>query len=139
LLQYADVQSYLEPKLVAKGYDPLPVFDPGPGSFIDAIDVSPDMLIIITPWPGGGLDSEAIFDRAAIQLRTVGPQMDYAKAEQLAIDCDQALISFALSQLVNEKWWLSVQRAGGSPALLQKDDGDRYHFYCNYIVEVEYG
>jgi hypothetical protein len=97
------------------------------------------MLIVVTPWPGGGLDMEAIFDRAAIQLRTVGPQMDYAKAEQLAMDCDNVFVSFMLSQTVNGKWWLSATRAGGSPALLQKDDGDRYHFYCNYIVEVEYG
>jgi len=138
LIGFADVQAWLEPKLVAAGYNPLPVFDPGPGPNLDAQDVDPNMLVIVSPWPGGGLTTEELFDQGAVQIRAVGPQNDYDTAEQLARDCDKGMISFDLSQRVNGKWWLSVTRAGGSPALLLQDQGDRFQFYCNYIVEVEY-
>jgi len=116
----------------------MPTFTPGPSADIDATDIAPEALVIITLWPGGGLDSEEVFDRAGVQLRTVGPQMDYTGSEQLAQDCDRAMLSIDQSQHINGKWTLSIVRSGGAPALVQKDDGDRYHFYCNYIWEVVY-
>ena len=139
MLSYADVEALLTQTLTNLGtYDPMPVFTPGPSADIDATDISPYQLVIITLWPGGGLDSEEVFDRAGIQLRTVGPQSDYMHSEQLAQDCDRAMIAVDHSQNINGKWTLSIMRAGGAPALVQKDDGDRYHFYCNYIWEVVY-
>jgi hypothetical protein len=138
-LDYLDVVAYLTPKLQARGYNPLPIFDPGPAVNIDAQDVSPNMLVIIGPGPGGGFDSEMLFDKAPMLIRTVGPQMDYGTAERLAGDIDLALCyDFQVSQHVNGKWWLTVYRSGGAPALILKDEGDRYHFTCNYIFEVEY-
>jgi hypothetical protein len=138
MLAYQDVVDYLTPKLEALNYDPMPVFNPGPGVNIDATDVSPNMLVIITFTPGGGPDSEYLFEKQAFQVRTVGPQMDYSGAEKLAQDVDGAFYGFQISQEVNGKWWLSVWRIG-SLAMLMKDDGDRYHFTGNYILEVEYG
>jgi hypothetical protein len=137
LLSYSDVVEYLAGWLTGLGYDPLPVFDPGPGVDTDAIDVSPGRLVLLTLGSGAGYDVEMVFDRPAVFVRTVGNQMDYADAEKLAFDVDAGL-TFPLdhSQLLGDKWLLSVVRAGGGPALLLKDDGDRYHFTCSYIMEV---
>jgi len=139
LLTYSDVRTYLQDKLTAAGYATLPTFDPGPGANLDALDTVPNGMVIISSWPGPGFDAEQVFDRQAFQFRTIGPQSDFEGAEQLAQDCDRAMVGFSISQYVNGKWWLSVQRAGGAPSLLLQDEGDRFHFYANYIVEVEYG
>lgn len=139
MLALADVESLLTSYLTNLGtYNPLPVFTPGPMADLDAVDIAFEQLVIITLWPGMGLDAEQMFDRAGVQLRTVGIQTDYTNAEQLAQDCDKAMMSIDLSQHINGKWTLDIWRAGGAPTVVQKDDGDRYHFYCNYIWEVEY-
>jgi len=138
MLQYADVSGYLTTALEALQYDPLPYFDPGPASDAVIQDLSPNMMVIVTVGGGSGLDSEELFDRPGIQIRAIGPQTDYAGAEQLAQDIDRALVALDSSQSINGKWTLSVVRSGGSPSLLLKDDGERYHFTCNYIWEVEY-
>jgi hypothetical protein len=138
VLSYEDVKSLLTDYLTKLGtYDPLPVFDPGPGTNVDANDISPEQLIIITMF-GAQLDAEEAFDRANVQIRAVGVQMDYDSAERLAQDCDKAMMSIDISQFINGKWTLDIWRAGGGPQLILKDDGDRYHFFCNYIWEVEY-
>ena len=119
--------------------DQFPVFYPGPAADVDAQDITGDnRLVIVTLWPGGGLDMEEYFDRAGVQLRTAGKPLLYSDGEQLAQDCDRAMLSVDHSQRINGKWTLAITRAGGAPTLIQKDDGDRYQFYCNYIWEVEY-
>ena len=139
MLQYADVQGYVASKLTALGtYDPLPVFEPGPGSDQVVQDASPNMMVIITMGGGPGLEIEELFDRAGFQIRAIGAQSDYSSGEQLAQDVDRALVALDSSQNINGKRTLSVVRSGGSPSLLVKDDGDRYHFTCNYIWEVQY-
>jgi hypothetical protein len=138
MLSYNDVKGYLTTALDALDYDPLPVFDPGPGSDPTVQDLSPNMMVIITLTPGAGLDMEEVFDRPGFQIRSIGPQQDYGAAEKLAQDIDRALVALDQSQSINGKWTLSVVRSGGSPALLLSDDGDRYHFTCNYIWEVQY-
>lgn len=138
MLQYADIELYLQGYLTGLGYNPLPTFDPGPGVNLDAIDIAPDQLVLVSIGAGAGFSTEEVFDRPMVSLRTVGKQMDYTNAEQLAQDCDKGLCAVAQSQFVNGKWVTSINRVGGGPALLLKDDGDRYHFTCNYIVEVVY-
>lgn len=134
MLQYTDVVALLEAKLSP----PLPYFDPGPGSDQVVIDQNPDEMCIISLTGGPGLDSEQVFDRAGLQIRTVGPQADYEGAETLAFNIDKALVSIDTSQAINGKHTLSIMRAGSGPSLLLIDDGGRYHFTCNYIWEVVY-
>jgi hypothetical protein len=138
MLKYSDVKTYLEAYLSNLEYDPMPYFDPGPGTDLNVQDLSPDSMVIITLNPGPGLDMEEVFDRPGLQIRAIGPQQDYDAAEQLAQDIDKALVAVDSSQSINGKWTLSVVRTGGAPALLLVDDGDRYHFTCNYIWEVVY-
>jgi hypothetical protein len=138
MLTYSDISAYLQGWLTGLGYNPLPFFDPGPAINLDALDANPDRIVIPTIGSGAGFATEMVFDRPAVALRTIGKQMDYADAEKLANDCDQAMAAIDHSQWVNGKWWSSINRVGGGPALLMKDDADRYHFTCNYIVEVVY-
>jgi Bacteriophage minor capsid protein len=138
MLGYKDVQGYLEIALTNLDYDPLPLFDPGPGSDLVTQDQTPNTMVIISLTGGPGMDSEEVFDQASIQVRTIGPQQDYDGAEKLAQDIDRALVALDHSQSINGKWVLSVIRTGGAPALLLQDDGDRFHFTCNYVWEVQY-
>jgi hypothetical protein len=138
MLNYVDVKDVVEAFLTAANWKPMPFFDPGPGTDVVVQDKSPDTMVIITLTPGAGLDSEELFDRAGIQIRTIGPQEDYDTAEKLAQIVDRALIAIDHSQNLNGKRVLSVVRAGGAPALMPIDNGDRYHFTCNYIWEVQY-
>lgn len=137
MLTYTDVEGYLSSAL-APSYNPLPFFDPGPGSSLRVQDLDPDTMVIITVGNGPGLDMEEVFDRVSVQIRTIGPQQDYTGAEQLAQAVDKAMVALDHSQNLNGKRLLSVVRSGGSPSLLPQDDGDRYHFTCNYIWEVQY-
>ena len=138
MLSYTDVQTFISNYLTNIGYTPLPVFDPGPGVTVDAIDKAPNQLVILTLTAGASLDAEQVFDRPAVQVRSIGPQLDYLNAETLAQDIDKAMVAVDQSQYINGKWVLSILRTAGAPQLLLKDDGDRYHFTCNYIWEVVY-
>lgn len=138
MLKYSDVKGFLEAGLTSLDYDALPYFSPGPGTDPNIQAEAPDTMVVLTVGSGPGLDSEQIFDQAGIQVRAIGPQQDYDGGEQLAQDIDRLLVAIDHSQNVNNKWTLSVLRTGGPPSMLLKDDGDRYHFTCNYVWEVVY-
>jgi hypothetical protein len=139
-LKYSNVESFVSAGLSALGtYSPLPVFDPGPTPDLDALDLTGDRLVIISIAPGGGMAVENIIDRVVVQVRSIGAQMDYADAEQLAQDIDHNMLSLDVSQFIDGLWVVSISRVGGGPALLVKDSADRYNFTCSYIWEVEYG
>jgi Bacteriophage minor capsid protein len=139
MLTFSDVETYLQGYLLALDrYNPLPYFDPGPGATLDSQDMNPDRMVICWIAAGAGFDSEMVFDRPMVQIRTIGLQMNYSDAEQLAYDCDRGMTAIDHSQYINGKWVLAITRSGGGPTLLMKDDGDRYHFTCSYIWEVTY-
>lgn len=138
MLTYSDVKTYLTDGLTGLAFKPMPFFDPGPGTDPVVQDLVPGSMVILTVGGGPGLASEEVFDRTIVQVRTIGPQQDYEAAETLAQTIDGLMVALDHSQFVNNKWTLSVVRSGGSPALLTIDDGDRYHFTCNYVWEVKY-
>jgi hypothetical protein len=138
MLQFVDIETFLQAQLTVLGYNPLPVFDPGPGYNLDAQDASPDQMVLVSIGAGAGFSTEQVFDQPMVQLRAIGKQSDYTDAEKLAQDCDKIMSGVAQSQFINGKWVTAINRVGGGPSLLIKDDGDRYHFTCNYIVEIEY-
>ena len=138
MLAYADVEGFVASGLTALNYDPLPFLDPGPATDPNVQDLVPGMMVILSLSGGAGLDSEQVFDRAGLQVRSIGDQQDYTSAEKLAQDIDNLLVGVDSSRSINSKWTLAIQRAGGPPAFLLKDNGDRYHFTCNYIWEVQY-
>jgi hypothetical protein len=138
-VKYSQIRDYLKTYLAGLGYDPLPTFDPGPGADSNALDRSPDRLVLLTFGSGAGLSQEYAIDNPALYVRTVGGQADYDDSQQLSQDVDKGLLKLDHSQFVNGIWITSVQRAGGNPTLLLKDDGDRYHFTCTYIIGAKAG
>lgn len=140
MITYTNVKNYLSGYLTSLGgYPDLPTFDPGPGTDDNAVDVSPDRLILLTFGPGAGLSVEYAFDQPAMQVRTAGIQMDYEDSEKLAFDVDRGLLKFDHSQMMDGVWVASITRAGGQPYLLGRDKGDRYHWTCNYIIQAKAG
>jgi Bacteriophage minor capsid protein len=142
MLAYVDVETYVSVQLTTLGYSRLPVFTPGPATDLNVQDLSPNEIVIITVGGGAGMDSELLFDRPGVQIRTIGRQDDYNSAEALAQAVDKTMgdmgIYASATRTINGKRVLSIVRTGGAPSLLLKDDGDRYHFTCNYIWEVVY-
>lgn len=131
------LKDYQTTWLTNLGYDPLPIIDPGPGSDNDALDLSPACLVLLTIGPGAGLSTEGVFDRPSVQARCVGEQSDYYSAEKLAFDVDAGFNAVSGSRSIGGRWFTSIVRSGGGPALLLRDDADRYHFTCTYIYETE--
>ena len=141
MLAYVDVQSYLETQLTGLGYDPLPLFEPGPATNIITQDLSPGMMVIISIGSGPGYDMEKVFDRVMVQIRAIGNQQDYTSAESLAYDIDRQMGDLngpTATRWINGKRILEINRAGGAPTLLLLDDAERHHFTCNYVWEVVY-
>src|SRR6516225_8429916 len=109
MLMMRDVTFLLNNYLTSTGrYPVLPVMVPGPATNVDAEDFAPEALVIISLWPGTGLVTEQLFDRAGVQLRTVGKQIDYPSAEMLSMDCDKAMMSIDISQDINGKWTTDI-------------------------------
>jgi hypothetical protein len=136
MLKYADVVQYLTQTLPPQYSDIY--YSHGPSTDTSTFDSVPDSIIVVTIGSGPGFDSEMLFDRSMVQIRSIGPQFDYSGAEDLADAIDKALVAVDSSRLINGKWTLSIVRSGGPPAPLLRDDGDRHHFTCNYVWEVEY-
>lgn len=144
-MRYADVKTYVEIGLSAKGYGepdkPMPLFDPGPGTDERLQKASPDAIVFLSLGDGRGFTTELIFDTPFIRVRTVGPQgaNSYEVAETIAYDVDNVLCSADGNTQVGNTTALYITRAGGAPAALQYDSSDRYHLYCTYITETPSG
>lgn len=104
--------------------------EPGP----EMPDV-PGRFIVLTRYGGPGEHFEGILDQIAWQVRVAGLQNQYDDAETIADAIDRALLEVG-SQEVNGLWVSGVQRSGGAPNPLLKDNADRTHFVCSYIVDT---
>lgn len=94
----------------------------------------PGEFIICTGYGGPGEDVEGVIDNVSWQIRVVGPQNDYDTSEDLAIQIDKFFLSWQSDYMFEGGPWLAgIQRSGGAPAPLVRDDADRTHFICNYI------
>lgn len=97
----------------------------------------PDEYVLLTRYGGPGVEIDGAIDAVTWQVRSVGFQMeDESSAENIADAVDIAFLSH-YSRKVGNTWVASIQRMGGAPAPLMKDDADRTHFVCSYIVSVE--
>ena len=97
----------------------------------------PGRFVLLTPTSGSGFSTESLFDVTGFQVKSVGDQLDYDGAEDLAWTIDKILVGGGGSRVVAGVWTLGVARFGGGPTQLLEDDADRHHFICNYMVEAE--
>lgn len=104
-----------------------------------AVMKTPGLIAFVSVGGGAGLTREMTFDRPFITLRIVGPPQNFDVAESFAMTLDAALLRRRGSEFVNKHWTLYTTRSGGRPALMMKDNGERYHFTASYVTEVESG
>lgn len=117
--------------LDAANYPKVKIF-PGP----ELPDV-PGKYVLLTRYGGTGIEADGALDGISWQVRSVGGQMeDEVSAEGIADAIDIAFLSH-YSRKVGNRWVASIQRVGGAPAVLMKDDADRTHFVCSYVASVE--
>lgn len=106
---------------------------PGPD-----IPEDPDNCVILTRYPGPGLDAEGALDVLGWQVRAVGKQGDYESAESIADFIDDGFLNFLSSYLPDDgRWVVTIARVGGAPSPLLVDDADRTHFVCSYYASVQ--
>ena len=141
---YAVMRGYLQPRLEARGWNRtngrVVSYSPGPSGDPLEQKITAQRAIFLDIGGGPGLALEATYDRVMIGARFVGPQKQYDEAEALALGGDAELVAFGGSaDLVPGLRGLFIDRAGGRPTLLLKDNAERYHFTASYIVAAESG
>lgn len=146
MLAYSDVTAFVTAALTALGYgdptDPespeMPLLDPGPPTLAKAQKMSPHSMVILTVGNGAGLTTESLFDQVFITARVIGPQNDYASAEQLTRDLDGTFLAFPGSgpAMMGMTHVLYVTRPA-APQLVDQDANDRYHFQTTYLAEAQ--
>lgn len=98
----------------------------------------PDSAVVIDPRGGASPTFEGIFDRPAIFIQCRGEQADPGSAETLAAQVDAILLAPPPNRvLVGGLYVTNVQRLGGPPSLLGRDDAQRSILAATYIFEVE--
>lgn len=99
---------------------------------------TPERFVVLTPFPGAGFSVEGVMDARAWQIRVAGAQHSYEDAEALAWAIDKALTG-TFSQNIGGIWVASINRIGGGPSVLFRDNADRTHFVASYQIDVESG
>ena len=107
------------------------LIEPGP-----ALPDVPGRYVVLTPYGGPGLELEGVMDGRSWQVRVVGKQNDYNDAETIADAIDVGILSVTTGN-IGGVHVAGTQRVGGAPNALLKDDAERTHFICSYIVNTE--
>jgi len=124
---FAQMKAFLEP-VAPEGM----WFEPGP----DLPDV-PGRFTVLTRYGGPGEELEGVMDAISWQVRVAGLQDKYEDAESIADAYDVALLNIKSSDNPGGVKVAGVQRVGGAPNPLLKDDADRTQFICSYIIHTE--
>lgn len=115
--------------LVARGVT-APVVD----GFEEA--AMPDEMIFATALGGAGDARERLFERPGVQIRVRGRQNDHASAEALAGQVDEAFMAVTYPVTIAGRHVASIQRLGGLPALVARDDARRSVLSASYIFDI---
>jgi hypothetical protein len=138
-MRYSDIKSFTSDGLTALGYNPLPVFNPGPPSAETLQKRSPNAMVFLTVGSGAGLESEQLFDRPFIIVRALSKQGDYDYGEKLADDIDKMFLKINSNAIIGTAKVLWISRTGAGPTVVERDSADRYHWQCVYITSTQTG
>lgn len=105
--------------------------EPGP-----SLPDVPGRFIVLTRYGGPGEELEGVMDGISWQVRIAGLQGDYDDAEAIADAIDVGLLSVQTAN-IGGVHVAGVQRVGGAPNPLLKDDAERTQFICSYIAHTE--
>lgn len=100
------------------------------------IPTQPDRLIIVTITGGAGTLRERTFDQAFVQVRVRGRQRDNRDAEALAGQVDDVFMAAVPPVVLDGRRVVSIDYVGGPPGFLQRDNAERAHFACSYVLQV---
>ena len=98
---------------------------------------SPDRVVFVTPNGGPGEKRERTFEDVTVQIRCRGAQADPADAQALAAQVDAAMMSPHYPVAVGGLRVVSIVQAGGSPAIVGRDDARRYECSATYVLDAE--
>lgn len=99
----------------------------------------PGPYVWVTPVFAPPATMDGLIDLRGYNVEVAGKQNDFDYAEQLAFAVDRQMLGDGGAVLIGGKRVIARYRAGGPPYSSQKDDGDRTHFVCGYLHEVESG
>lgn len=133
MIAVADLEAYLTETVIDA--EAVPVVS---GVDTDAMNL-PGRMVALTSVPGGPMSHENRIDYPAFQVRVAGEQGDFDSAERLAGQIDLALLAVCTTTRVGSVFVKNINRSGGPPSLLLKDDANRYHFVCTYLVQAPSG
>jgi Bacteriophage minor capsid protein len=97
----------------------------------------PDRVVFVTPNGGPGEKRERVFEDVTVQIRTRGAQNDPADAQALAAQVDGALMGPHYPITVGGHRVVSIVQAGGSPAIIGRDEARRYECSASYVLDIE--
>jgi hypothetical protein len=136
-MRYSSLRDYLQSDLTTRrGYAEAPFFAPGPADD-DAVDQVPGAMVVLTLGGGGPLEVSNLYDTPFAQIEAIGAQFDYDGAAKLATDLDRGMLRVDSAVTMGGVRVLAINRQGGAPSPLRRDDGERYHFVCGYVLTVE--
>lgn len=96
----------------------------------------PDRIIYVTPTGGPGETRERTFDQINVQVMARGARGDLEDAMGLAQEVDDAFMRAVYPVQIDGRHVPRIQRTGGPPAPIHRDDARRSITSCNYIVEI---
>lgn len=100
----------------------------------DLGEIEQDIAVVLTLHGGGPTLLERTYDTPTLQVLTRGPQNDPGGAEDLAFAIDDALLAVAVTTVGNTRV-ISIDRLGGPPSLLTRDNARRNILTANYVFQ----
>lgn len=96
----------------------------------------PGRLVVVTKLGGPGESGERTRDTLSFQVRTRGNQNDPVSAEALAGQVDDVFMAAVPPVSIDGTRVISIQRQGGPPGFMLRDDARRGNFACSYLLET---
>lgn len=139
MIPFATLRDYTADRLPAEGILDVPPFDVGPYD-PDNAQRWPGRMVIMSPWTGGPMTTEKMFDNQGWMIDVLGEQNNFDDAYDIAVAIDKIWNRVDSTQDVNGVQVNSINRAGGGPNLISFEPASsRYHFNCPYIVQSASG
>jgi hypothetical protein len=102
------------------------------------IPPDPGTLVVVTWLPGAGFSLEQMLDTPGFQLRVIGPQGNLPASRELAERIDLELVARdRWPGFIGGRYVVEIRRAGGRPSHDRTDAGNRAHYVCTYLADVE--
>lgn len=139
MILFSDVSTWLAEKLVENDISTKPLYIPGSQTDPKNAKRATQEMVFINIGSGTGTNTEMLFDGVFVALIVAGRQANYESAETLANQLDRIMLRVSTKTQIGQANVASINRSGGAPAQMARDNADRYIFTCSYLVDTELG